>query len=288
LRWALSSLAAQTLSRSCFECIVVDNNSSPPLTPERLGAPPGLEVRLVSESRQGISFARRCGITAARADLLVFVDDDNHLDPSYLETALSIAAQQPDLGAFGGIARPVLEVPVPQWKENLLPYLGVRDYGATPITSRETRWGEWEPIGAGMVVRRPVAEKFIEWVSGGAAGRLGRSGGRLMSGDDALIAQCAYRLGFACSYQPALALSHYMNRGRLRARTLAGTILGHGRSYVVLQRLLGNPVPRPGAAESLRELLRRYPHRVKRKGLRTGSIEWCWDLGYFRQARLPD
>src|SRR6185369_18013044 len=79
LNWALDSLEAQTLAKSRFEVIVVDNNSSPPLTAERLSAGRTLDIRLVREQRQGIMFARWAGITAARAELLVFVDDDNHL-----------------------------------------------------------------------------------------------------------------------------------------------------------------------------------------------------------------
>ena len=54
------------------------------------------------------------GIAAASADLLLMLDDDNILDPDYLQAAVEIAAENPTLGAFGGISRPVLETGQPK------------------------------------------------------------------------------------------------------------------------------------------------------------------------------
>ena len=286
LNWALDSLEKQTLPKSDFEVVIVDNNSNPPLEESRLREGRALRLRLIREPNQGNTFARCAGIMEARSDVLVFLDDDNHFDPDYLEQALRIARAEPELGAFGGMARPVFESPIASWKSKLLPHLGARDYGPAPITSRETHWGEWEPIGAGMVFRRDVGEEFVEWVRADrAAMLLGRKARALMSGEDTLIAQAAYRLGYACSYQPALKMSHCMKKNRLQYRVLAGTIHGHGRSYVILQQLIGNPVPKPRLGQICKELYCRYRYHVKSNGLKAGTVKWCWDVGYFRQAR---
>ena len=94
-----------------------------------------------------------------------------------------------------------------------------------------------------MVFRKEVGEKFIQMVGeSGQARLLGRKGLALMSGEDSLLARAAYRLGYACSYQPDLKMSHCMKAKRMRSRVLAGTLLGHGRSYVVLQQTLGEPI----------------------------------------------
>jgi len=196
LQWAVDSIEQQTLSKTEFELIVVDNNSDTPVSEEVVKNGRSIRLRLIREQRQGLSFARCAGITAAEADLLIFVDDDNHLDPDYLENALRIATEEPEIGLYGGIAKGVFEKDVPKWKENLLPYLGVRDYGPRPITSNNDYWGKWEPIGAGMVSRRDVAEEFVRMVEYSlVAGELGRKGESLLSGEDSLFARLANRLG---------------------------------------------------------------------------------------------
>ena len=286
LEWALDSIEQQTLSKEKFELIVVDNNSEPPVVEQVLKEGRSTRLRLIRESRQGLSFARCAGITAAGADLLVFVDDDNHLAPDYLETALRIAAEEPGIGLYGGIARGVFESPVPKWKEKLLPYLGVRDYGPGPITSKNEYWGKWEPIGAGMVARRDVAEEFLRMVEDSLiAGELGRKGESLLSGEDSLFARLANGLGYSCSYQPALKLSHFIKESRLEYFYLARTLKGHGRSFVLLQRVTGKEVEEPETMSMYHLLVRRFFSRIRSWGLRAGIIHWFWDIGFLLESR---
>ena len=276
---ALESVARQTLAREAFEVLVVDNASTPALEQAHLRAAYAPELRLIREPRLGISFARCAGIRAARGEILVFVDDDNRLAADYLEGALEIASRRPEAGAFGGICEPLFECHVPPWKIRLLPYLGVRDHGPEPIVSRSGEWGKWDPIGAGMVIRRPVGERFLRILEEHPeAQRLGRAGGALMSGEDTLMARAAWLLGYACSYEPSLRLKHVMKSGRLAVPVLAGALYGHGRSYVILQRLLGRPAGRAGWLLPA-ELLLSYCSRVRNEGLRVGTISWFWDLG---------
>jgi glycosyltransferase involved in cell wall biosynthesis len=265
----------------------VDNNSDPPVNARFVhGALPGIRVQIVRDARQGLVYARESGIRASAAPLIVFLDDDNHLDPDYLERALSIASRQPHLGAFGGRTSGVFERDLPTWKRQLLAYLGVRDYGSEPITSSSDEWGEWEPIGAGMVCRRDVAERFVEWVQlRSYASRLGRSGSALMSGEDSLIAHAAYSLGYSCSYQPELNLQHWMKPERLNCRTLARTMAGHGRSHVLLRLAKGQRIRKPRFRHLAPAMWTRYAQRVRQRGFSAGTIEAFWDFGYFSEAR---
>jgi len=286
LAWALDSLEQQTLPKDNFEVIVVDNNSSPPLQLLHLLQERTLTLRLIQEPQQGIMFARRAGILEARSEMLVFVDDDNHLDPDYLRQALYIASKHPEIGAFGGIARGVFETPLATWQKQLIKHLGVRDFGNEPITSSEPVWGPWEPIGAGMAVRRDVAAAFAELMrKQPEIARLGRSGKFLLSGDDALLARTAYHLGYSCSYQPNLGLDHYMKRERLTFTTLCRTIEGHGRAEVLLLKLQGKTEQRPRMPRSLPLLVASLLYRLVKQGPRIGYIDWHWDLGYYRQSK---
>lgn len=281
LNWTLDALRRQTLKKTDFEVVIVDNGSRPALQAAAFSGDESLALRVIQERRRGLIYARIAGAAEARAGIVVFADDDNALDPDYLEQALRIAAEEPSIGCFGGIARPVWDDPPAEWKQPLLGYLGVRDYGALPITSWKNHWGEWEPIGAGMVCRRAVTEAFGEWVRcAPPAARLGRRGRELMSGEDTLMAMSAYKLGYACSYQPALKLSHWIKSPRLRIGALRRLLEGHGRSFAVLQRLRGQPAAR----ESVRTLWRKYRLRVAQEGYRGGTMKWFWDRGYHLEA----
>jgi hypothetical protein len=168
----------------------------------------------------------------------------------------------------------------------MLPYLGTRDYGPHPIVNDRNEWGEWEPIGAGLVFRREVGEEFVRLVEKQhRAHRLGRRGKALMSGEDSLLARCAYRLGLHCAYHPELDLWHYMKPHRLGFRHVARTMYGHGRSHVVLERVLDRDIPRPSLYAASRELLDRLRFRTRRDGVVAGVAHWCWDVGYFQEAR---
>lgn len=287
LTWALTSVRNQSCESGSFEFVLIDNNSNPPVSFDRVSAElPGRSVQVLREPRQGLIHARVRAIRATTAPLLVFLDDDNYLDPAYLKIAAGIAAGSSDLGCFGGKALGVYESEILKWQEPLLPYLGVRDYGPEPITSRNDFWGEWEPIGAGMVCRRDVAERFVSLAESEArAAWLGRSGKGLMSGEDSLIAHAAHLAGYACSYQPRLVLHHWIKPERLRFMRLARTIAGHGRSQVILQSLRGHPIERRGIAGSMRHLAASLYWNVRNGGIGTGAAKWCWDIGYAAESR---
>lgn len=284
LAWVLDGLAAQTMDRSRFEVIVVDNGSSPAL---EIDNERGLQMRIVPEPRNGLSFARSRGIEEARGALLAFVDDDNRLAADYLATALAIAAREPELGAIGGIASPVFEQPPRDWQLPLLEALGVRDCGPDAVTAVSQDWGAWLPIGAGMVCRRQIAERYREYVlANGAAQALGRSAGSFVSGDDTLLARTAVQMGYACSYQPRLRLQHYVAASRLRFANLARTMYGHGRAFAILEHLRHEPI-------RSENLVLKLARRVWAGG-RSGVLHWIWDCGVavesgrIRRARRPD
>lgn len=299
LAWTLESVRLQTLDPARFELIVVDNNSAPPLDAGELDPDGSLRLRVVRETRPGLTCARIAGLRATEAPLLAYVDDDNALAADYLEQALAIARREPGIGSFGGAAEPVLEGEPPAWIADLLGHLGVRDHGTEAITSSAAHWGEWDPIGAGMVVRRRVAERYAAMVEQMDLGTLlGRRGNILLSGEDTLMNRCANLEGLACSYQPALRLRHYMKKNRLTGPHIRRTIEGHGMAFVVLERVQGREVPPIRGPRGLAWLgaraLLRCSESLKAMGkagftgaLRRGYALWRWDVGYARASARP-
>lgn len=297
LRKTLDALASQTLPKSQWELLLIDNASEPALKTDLLDANQRLSPRIVREPRKGTIFARARGLAEIQSELVVFVDDDNWLADDYLATALRIATAEPHLGAFAGIAEPVLEHPIAHSLRSALSFLGNRNFGPEAITSTQEHWGPWEPIGAGMVFRASVAREFVEWFTSDARmHNIGRRGTKLRNCEDTLIARCAYRLGLACSYQPELKLRHFMKADRLNARYMRQLALGTGASYADLDEIqYGERLPAasrlgrwrlvPWILRALRNARRSYPGAWR--------IHWNNSLGYFLRSfvthgRLPD
>lgn len=82
-----------------YEVIVVDNNSSDD-TAAIAREYPG--VRVLSEKRQGVVFARNCGFDAARGDIIGRIDAETIIEPNWVETVQHVFAADPELAATSG------------------------------------------------------------------------------------------------------------------------------------------------------------------------------------------
>src|SRR5215469_3434736 len=110
----LDGLRNQTLPLHKWELLIVDNVSQVPLA-SRWDISWHPSARHILENQLGLSRARRRGIREASADLIIFVDDDNVLDETYLAEAIKIKQDWPSLGAWGsGSIVGDLEVELPK------------------------------------------------------------------------------------------------------------------------------------------------------------------------------
>jgi len=117
LEACLESLEAQTLERSFFEIIVVDNGSvSGP--EEQILRHPG--VRLLYESVPGPGPARNCGVTAAVGEILCFIDADCRAHSKWLSVALATLSSSPPGIILGG--------DVQIWRDNREKYTGIEAF----------------------------------------------------------------------------------------------------------------------------------------------------------------
>lgn len=218
----LTALAAQSLAPGDWELVIVDNASAEPVqawvdlsglaTLCELG-----NVRVVREDELGLTPARLRAIAEARAEALVFVDDDNLLAPDYLEHAIAILRERPELGAAGGRLIGEFEIEPPGWLRRFLPYLAVGDHGDAPIVSAEGPGRQpWHPVGAGLVIRRELALDYARKLAGDAQRRqLDRRGSSLASAGDIDLVLGAIDAGRPVGYFPQLALTHLIPRERL-------------------------------------------------------------------------
>ncbi len=119
LKWALESIANQNLSQECFETIVVDNGS----TDDTRGVVDSFgnkiaNIRYFYEDTPGLHAGRHKGLKEAKADILVYADDDIEAFPTWLE-GIAEAFEDKDVGLVGGKNLPKFETQPPNWLDQL-------------------------------------------------------------------------------------------------------------------------------------------------------------------------
>ncbi len=235
---ALEALAAQTYAREDWELLIVDNASKSPL-PEGFDVSWHPHARVVREERLGLTPARLRGIMETSADVIVFVDDDNLLEPDYLRLAREVAGNYPFLGAWGGSQIGVFEVQPPEWAQPYLSYLAVREVSTDRWSNDPEHW-DATPYGAGLCVRRLVAAAYANTVASDPLRlALDRQGKRLMSGGDIDLARTSCGLGLGFGVFARLRLTHLIPAARLQLEYLADLVQGSTASAILLQHGAG-------------------------------------------------
>lgn len=254
LRRTLEGLRAQSLTADCWELLLIDNASKEPLAGrwDLAWHPNG---RLIREEAGTLTGARLRGMREAKADLLVFVDDDNILDPGYLAEVLRIAREHPRLGCFGaGVIAPEFEV---QPAAELLPYTHM-------LALRTVDTAQWNntpgdataPWGAGLVIRREVAKEYARRAeTSPLVKRLDRIGDNLFSGGDVEFSRVACDIGYGKGIFPSLRLLHLMPAKRLSKEYLLASAEGHAYSWIIARQLRGESIEALQDYPSFRKVL---------------------------------
>lgn len=237
----LDSLRAQTLPTDQWEFLLVDNASAEPLA-ERVDLGWHPAGRVVREDRVGLTWARLRSFHEAHAPLIVYIDDDNILDPEYLANALARFDAEPDLGAAGGRSLPVYETEPPDWFPGLGIHLACRDLGdetleaswaGVPVAERS--YPRCAPVGAGMCVRTEAYRAYVEAAaSDPVRTALGRSGQSLASGEDNDIVMSVLDAGWRVAYLPELTLRHLIPAGRVAPEYLERIAYGSNKTWVLV------------------------------------------------------
>ncbi len=177
----LRSLAAQTLPAGEWEAVVVNNNSTddtPGVFARFTGAEGrDLNIRMVEETRQGLSWARNRGLAEARGEIIVMIDDDEEVNPGFLAAYLDFFTEHPAAVAAGGPMVACYEDRRPRWMSHYTEALAASTIDLGPRVRRFPR-GRY-PIGGNMAFRREVIERV-----GAFDTALGRTGQNLLGGEE--------------------------------------------------------------------------------------------------------
>jgi glycosyltransferase involved in cell wall biosynthesis len=204
------------------EVLVVDNGSTD-ATPEVAATwARRLPIVYVREPEVGLSNARNRAIAEARGDVLVFVDDDVTVRPTWL--AGYREALQPDVAGAAG--RVLLHWPEgrPSWlrpeREAWFARLDLGDE-LRPLAPGE------RPVGANMGVRRDLAREL-----GGFDPGLGYSGRHLMGNEETDFFDRIATAGHRVVYAPAAEVLHHVEGRRVTRRYLVRRLYAQGRTDV--------------------------------------------------------
>lgn len=196
LALTLRSLAAQTLPAGEWEAVVVNNNStddtvgvfarfaasvsavtSAPSSSDPAFENHALNIRMVGESRQGLSWARNRGLAEAKGGIVVMIDDDEEVNPDFLKAYLDFFDSHPDVAAAGGPMLACYEAERPRWMSHYTEALAASTIDLGPEVRRFPH-GSY-PIGGNMAFRREIVEK-----AGAFDTSLGRVGQTLLGGEE--------------------------------------------------------------------------------------------------------
>ena len=101
----LQSVIEQDAPLDEWECVVVNNNSTDD-TAERFAEfaaqHPEVNMRMVTELNQGLSYARNRGIRESSGEYIAIIDDDERIAPGFISAYISLFDSTPDAVAAGG------------------------------------------------------------------------------------------------------------------------------------------------------------------------------------------
>jgi hypothetical protein len=145
----------------------------------------------------------------------VFVDDDNVLASDYLASVQRIATDHEFLGAWSGSVAAEFEESPPEWTKRYWGNLVIREV-TRDAWSNLYDLDATTPLGAGLCVRRTVAQYYLNLhATGSRAVVLDRTGTNMVSGGDNDLAACALDMGYATGVIASLKLTHLIPRERL-------------------------------------------------------------------------
>lgn len=206
----LESLVCQTWPAEEWECVAVDNNSKDntrELFEEFRAAHPNLNLKIVGESNQGLSWARNRGIAESCGEIIAIIDDDETVNPDFVRGYIELFEAHPEASAAGGRVIPYYVDGRPRWMSRYTerPIAGTLDLG--PAVKPFVKG---YPAGGNMAMRRKCVEEL-----GAFATNLGRTGSNPLGGEEKEIMYRFAAAGKEIYYTPTPAIYHYIPSSKL-------------------------------------------------------------------------
>ena len=265
LKVALRSFEKQTLARSHFEIIVVDNGST---DDTQSVVASFTNVRYFYQPSPGLHVGRHVGLREAKSDILVYVDDDIEAFPTMLK-AIDDAFKHDDVALIGGKCIPKFESEPPAWLKamwrpdtwgnRILSALSLIDLGDQPK--------EINPLfvfGCNFSIRRQVLleaqgfhpdampEQFIRYRGDG----------------ETYVSNFVGSKGYKVLYVPSAAIYHWVPTARMTADYFCQRAFNQGisDSYSAIRTNSGIGLGSRANVEAAKSERPRFVTRISHKG----------------------
>ena len=199
----VDSLLNQTIDKSRFEIIIVDNNSTDGTKEIATDfCKKHSNIKYMQEKTVGYSATRNCGWKNATGDIIAYIDDDEIAAPGWLESiekAFQIE-EKPDI--IGGIYLIKYDVTPPGWF--------IESMGGTNKNRQKGILNQRKDCylaGGNIAFKKEVLEKL-----NGFSDDFNMKNGFLMMGEDTDICQRAKNAEFQLFYDPDIKIYHRMNQ----------------------------------------------------------------------------
>lgn len=206
LPMVFDSLKVQDYALQSYEIILINNNSTDntdEIVCNYQTQNPAFPLTYLVEYNQGISYARNRGVEAAKGDIIVFIDDDETVDPDFLSNINTFFSQFEDAGISAGPVIPVYETQKPKWLSHFTMRLitGAYDKGKSIKIL-----GNKNYPGTGHACFRKIL--FTKY--GAFDTTLGRKGNSLMGAEDKDFFLRLMNGGEKCYYLPSAKIYHHI------------------------------------------------------------------------------
>lgn len=193
----LRSLSESLAGNETVEVIVINNNSEDDtLSVAETFSDVFPAYQVVTEPRQGLSYARNRGIAEARGSILVFLDDDVEVDATWLPSLLA-PLDDPSVAVVGGKVLPFGAQVIPDWLPREYCFLASIFDPADKVCELP------KVMGGNSAIRRQVFDEV-----GLFDICLGRKGKKLLGGEEVELQIRIRKAGYKIVYTPHAVIWH--------------------------------------------------------------------------------
>ncbi len=252
------------------EVILIDNNSQPPLikydsVSDFLNN--GENRRCLIEPQPGLTAARLRGAEEAIHDWVVFFDDDNESDESYLIYLSEAIEKYPKVFCWGPaqIEVELLNRRENHWVHKKKDLFQQRNWDKTKF-GISNLWQHYFPYGTGLSVHKVVLKEYKKRILEGRYNLSDRLGKSLSSGGDLQIVLTATNMGLSAGSVKGMRINHLVISQKSTLQYLRKQVYGTASSYVAAHKQVDESICIPDATAS--------------------NLEICKELLYFTRLNL--
>jgi glycosyltransferase involved in cell wall biosynthesis len=213
-----------------WEILVINNGSTDKTAnvarAEYAASKSKIPFKIIEEKQVGLNYARIAGLQHSTYEYMIWVDDDNWLQPDYINLAYQVMKENPNIGILGGIGIPVLEVEAPPWFEKYR--LAYATGKQAQQTGEILNYGFL--YGAGAVIRKSAWYYIIK--HGFKSVLTDRKGNALSGGGDVELGNALRLAGYKLWYDEKLIFNHFIPKERLTWEYILKSTKGTGESDI--------------------------------------------------------